>query len=75
MRANITNPEAIVELAIANEVEAAKSQDIPARDVAKKIMQILSDIRADFRPVRQRAPRAAAAGTAAPARGRRARGA
>ncbi|MBE3578225.1 MAG: hypothetical protein IMX00_11130 [Limnochordales bacterium] len=72
MRAKITNPEAIVELAIANEVEAARNSDVPSREVAKRIMQILTDISADFRQIRPRQPRNTAAGTGT-ARGRRAR--
>jgi hypothetical protein len=72
MRAKIVNPDAIVELAIANEVEAARSSDVPSREVAKRIMQILTDISADFRQVRSRQPRNPAGGAGA-ARGRRAR--
>lgn len=72
MRAKIVNPDAIVELAIANEVEAARSSDVPSREVAKRIMQILTDISADFRQVRPRQPRNPA-GSAGAARGRRAR--
>ncbi|MBE3584349.1 MAG: hypothetical protein IMX01_09595 [Limnochordaceae bacterium] len=72
MRANITNPESIVEIAIANEIEAAKTENVPSREAAKKIMSILSDIRADFRPIRPRGPRAANAAAGSPAgRGRR----